>query len=223
MCWSPPTLCSVVSVGNIIVHTVWTVNNVFNHLVCITNFTPQCTHLSITKYKNTCEIKLKDSLLKSEINCNVVRLPGAQQRQGPHLHRGVVWELSRHPDSGEWLPLSTLLSEIIIIRMFSQSWNNNNIVNNVILGGWWSVTTLTSATQNKLRYCKQIKTFLHSDGKYLPLQLSTLTQWKVSLKTFVLFPSYPRGLFVPGGHRKIRLSQDTFILSFSWWWRGLKK
>ena len=154
---------------------------------------------------------------------DVVRLPGAQQRQGPHLHRGVVWELSRHPDSGEWLPLSTLLSEIIIIRMFSQSWNNNNIVNNVILGGWWSVTTLTSATQNKLRYCKQIKTFLHSDGKYLPLQLSTLTQWKVSLKTFVLFPSYPRGLFVPGGYRKIRLSQDTFILSFSWWWRGLKK
>ena len=169
-------------------------NNVFNHLVYITNFTPQCTHFSILKVQKfkvpTFPADICHDIALSRVkiwnNYDVVRLPGAQQRQGPHLHCGVVWELSRHPDSGEWLPLSTLLSEIIIIRMFSQSWNNNNIVNNVILGGWWSVTTLTSATQNKLRYCKQIKTFLHSDGKYLPLQLSTLTQWKISLKLFII-------------------------------------
>ena len=161
-------------------------------------------------------IKLKVSLLPSRYasyctvkiwnNCNVVRLPGAQQLQGPHLHRGVVWELGRHPDSGEWLPLSTLLSEIIIIRMFSQSWNNNNIVHNVILGGWWSVTTLTSATQNKLRYGKQIKTFLHSDGKYLPLQLSTLTQWKISLKHFFI-----------NSHEEEKILSKVFVFPWGSW------
>ena len=183
-------------------------------------------------------IKLKVSLLPSRYasyctvkiwnNCNVVRLPGAQQRQGPHLQRGVVWELGRHPDSGEWLPLSTLLSEIIIIRMFSQSWNNNNIVHNVILGGWWSVTTLTSATQNKLRYGKQIKTFLHSDGKYLPLQLSTLTQWKISLKHFFINSHEEEKIlskvfvFPWGSWKKWTITGYRYLL-FRWWWQRLKK